>query len=323
MTSASAALTHLDPKVRALAGSDAATRIRMIEKDLFIEHDYSRYLRALLGELISGPRQTRMPCLLIAGDAGMGKTAQLHRFQRQFPDIDDLDAGVRRRPIVIANVPPEPTRLTLELALLEALGAPAVSRHRSVDRAGVVRRLLAAHHSRIVVFDEIQHVCHSRPRDRSVVLDTIKAVSTVNQVNVICAGTLGVEREFLADAQLERRFEVTRFVAWTHDTAFRRFLATYERIRPLRLASHLTEPAMMRGILEETTGVTHRVIQRLNAAAIVAVHERIERITPDLLHVQRTDPARVRAAKQIAREAEAHRDDRPNVDAPSATAEAL
>ena len=164
MTSATLALAHLDPKVRALATSDAATRIRMIEKDLFIEHDYSRYLSALLGELMAGPRQTRMPCLLIAGDAGMGKTAQLHRFQRQFPDVDDPDTGARRRPIVIANVPPEPTRMTLEFALLEALDAPAVAHHRSVDRAGVIRRLLAAHQSRIVVFDEIQHVCHTREK---------------------------------------------------------------------------------------------------------------------------------------------------------------
>ena len=80
----------------------------MIEKDLFIEHDYSRYLNSLLDDFMCGPRQTRMPCLLILGDAGMGKTAQLHRFQRQFPDSHDEGRGQLQRHIVMVNVPPEP-----------------------------------------------------------------------------------------------------------------------------------------------------------------------------------------------------------------------
>src|ERR1019366_3544611 len=59
---------HLDHRMQTLADADVGTRIRMIEKDLFIEHDYSRHLGVLLNELITGPRQTRMPCLLIVGD---------------------------------------------------------------------------------------------------------------------------------------------------------------------------------------------------------------------------------------------------------------
>lgn len=293
-------LQHLDPRMHSLADADQQTRIRTLEKDLFIEHDYSRHLSSLLVELITGPRQTRMPCLLITGDAGMGKTAQLNRFQRQFPDALDPVTGVLQRPIVIANVPPEPTRVTLSFALLEALRAPVITSHRSVDKSAVVRRLLAAHRTRVVVFDEIQHLCYSRRRDRLVVLDTIKAVSTVNQVNVICAGTKGVEREFLAAPQMERRFDIASFSPWKARGGFRRFLGAYERVRPLRLPSRLTEPEMMQAILEETRGITHRVIQRLNAAAMVAVHEHVERITLDLICVQRTDPARVHAARRAA-----------------------
>jgi hypothetical protein len=110
----------------------------MIEKDLFIEHDYSRYLNSVLEEFMCGPRQTRMPCLLILGDAGMGKTAQLHRFQRQFPDKQDESKSQLQRPIIIVNVPAEPTKANLQFAVLEALGAPSVSRGRSVDHAGVI-----------------------------------------------------------------------------------------------------------------------------------------------------------------------------------------
>ncbi len=308
--SAVTALSHLDARMHPLALADGATRIRAIEKDLFIEHDYSRHLSSVLAELISGPRQTRMPCLLITGDAGMGKTAQLHRFQRQYPDAPDRETGVLYRPIVMANVPPEPTRVTLTFALLDALRAPFIVNHRSVDKTAVIGRLLAAHRTRVVVFDEVQHLCYSRSRDRLVVLDTIKAISTVHQVNVICAGTNGVEREFLAAPQLARRFEIATFTPWKKDSAFKRFLGAYERVRPLRLPSRLTESEMMQEILAESSGITHRIIQRLNAATMVAVHERLERITLDLVSVQREDPARVYAARRAA-QANPGKDDQP------------
>ena len=172
----------------------------------------------------------------------------------------------------------EPTRVTLTLALLEALRAPLIVSHRSVDKAAVIRRLLAAHSTRVVVFDEIQHLCYSRRRDRLVVLDTIKAVSTDHQLNVICAGTNGVEREFLAAPQLASRFDIAMLTPWRADSAFKGFLGTYERIRPLRLPSRLTEPDMM--------------------------------ITPELISVQRTDPARVHEARRAAQCA-SDKDERP------------
>jgi hypothetical protein len=128
----------------------------------------------------------------------------------------------------------------------------------------------------------------------AVILDAIKGISTTCQISVICAGTSAVEGDFRADPQIERRFEVTRFAAWTADVAFRRFLDTYERARPLRLASRLSALPMMRALLDEASGITHRIIQRLNAAAILAVHEGIERISPELLAVQRFSPQNVR-----------------------------
>jgi hypothetical protein len=291
---------HLDPRIWSIASEESAARIRVIERDLFIEHDYSKYLNSVLDEFMCGPRQTRMPCLLILGDAGMGKTAQLHRFQRQFPDSHDESSGQLQRHIIMVNVPTEPTKINLQFALLEALGAPTVSRHRSVDQAGVIRRMLSAHQAKIVIFDEIQHICHTRSRDRAVVLDTIKSISTECQISVICAGTPSVEREFHADPQIERRFDIASFVSWSVGGAFRRFLETYERVRPLRLASNLSEPMMMKEILAETGGVTHRIMQRLNAAAVVAIHERIERITQELLSVKRLEPERVLQAKRAS-----------------------
>jgi hypothetical protein len=74
---------------------------------------------------------------------------------------------------------------------------------------------------------------------------------------------------------------------------------------------------MMRAVLDEAAGVTHRIVRRLNAAAMVAIHERIERITPELLTVQRLEPARVLAAKRTAHDGQSS-DSQANLDGPSA-----
>jgi hypothetical protein len=290
-------LAHVDPALHELTGADAATRIRMINKDLFIEHDFSHYLNDILTILMAEPRHGRMPCWLITGDAGMGKTAQLRRFARRYPDSRTAETGTLLRPIVIVNAPPEPTRSTLEIAVLDALNAPPFANSGSIDRAAVIRRLFAAHQTRVLVFDEIQHLCHSRPRDRAIVLDTIKAISTTCQINIVCAGTPTVTREFRADAQLERRFSMAQFTQWKAGPELQRFLATYERARPLRLPSRLSDPDTVRALLAEAGGITHKIMQCLNAAAVVAAHEGIERITPDLLSVHRTGPGRVLAAR--------------------------
>lgn len=296
----SLSLDHLDPAIREIAAMDTAVRLRMIAKDLFIEHEYSRHLNDVLDALLAEPRHGRMPCWMITGDAGMGKTAHLHRFARRYPDHRAADDMSLLRPIVIANVPPEPTRTTLEFAILEALHAPGATQGRGVDRGGVIRRLLTAHQTRVLVLDEIQHACHSRSRDRAVVLDTIKALSTTCQINVICAGTPAIEREFRSDPQLERRFSVTQFSRWTVGAALQRFLVTFERARPLRLASGLASPELMRAVMAEGGGITHRIMQCLNAAAMVAVHENLERISVELLEVHRREPGRVLAAQRAA-----------------------
>lgn len=293
-------LTHLDPAIHELASADAGERIRMISKDLFIQHEYSQHLNDTLDALLAEPRHGRMPCWLITGDAGMGKTAHLHRFARRYPDHRSVDGNTVIRPIIIANVPPEPTRQTLEWAILEALNAPALVHGRGIDREGIIRKLIAAHETRVLLLDEVQHLCHTRSRDRAVVLDAIKAFSTTCQINVVCAGTPAVEREFKADPQIQRRFSVTRFTQWSSGPALQRFLSTYERARPLRLPSRLAQPENVRALLDEAGGITHRIMQCLNSAALVAIYEGIERITSELLTVAREQPRRVLAAQRSA-----------------------
>jgi hypothetical protein len=64
---------------------------------------------------------------------------------------------------------------------------------------------------------------------------------------------------------------------------------------------------MIRALLAETGGITHRIMQCLNSAAIVAIYEGIERITPDLLKVERSEPGRILAARRLLDDGSARR----------------
>jgi hypothetical protein len=51
----------------------------------------------MLDALLCEPRHGRMPCWLITGDAGMGKTAHLHRFARRYSDHRRVQAHRRSK----------------------------------------------------------------------------------------------------------------------------------------------------------------------------------------------------------------------------------
>lgn len=67
-----------------------------------------------------------MPCLLIYGDTGMGKTKIIRKFERSHPATFCQATGVTNRPVVVAQVPSEPVERDLYRELLASLEAPSL-----------------------------------------------------------------------------------------------------------------------------------------------------------------------------------------------------
>ena len=77
---------------------------------------------------------------------------------------------------------------------------------------------------------------------------------------------------------------------------------------------------MVRALLGETGGITHRIMQCLNSAAMVAIKEGIERITPELIKVERSEPGRVLAARRSLNDRSVQRESSSNKKSISASA---
>lgn len=73
---------------------------------------------------MSYPPRDRMPCLLLYGDTGMGKTKIIRKFLRDHPARFDSGTGVTTMPAVAMQMPAEPLERDVYGELLNALGAP-------------------------------------------------------------------------------------------------------------------------------------------------------------------------------------------------------
>ena len=92
--------------------------------------------------LLTYPLRDRMPCLLIYGDTGMGKTKIVRKFERDHPPKFSQVTGVDLRPVVVAQVPSEPIERDLYRELLASMGAPAMTGGTLAREKDICRSLL-------------------------------------------------------------------------------------------------------------------------------------------------------------------------------------
>jgi hypothetical protein len=276
------AFSHLDPSIHDIATKDDDARYRHIYTDVFIEHVRARSVFRYLNFLFHMPRKVRMPGLVIAADSGMGKTHLLRQFQRKYAD-PNATGHKKRIPVAYCQVPPGPSLISLQQAVLHALGAPPVEMARQSARNGIITDLLREAETRMVMIDEAQHFLAVAPRERTHLYDWMKFLSTESRQPIVLAGVRGCEVPIKTEPQLSTRFRIQEITRWDVGPELAEFLHTFEKACPLRLPSNLASRSMMRAIQQESKGITDIMVHALTYAASIAIKEGRECITPDLL----------------------------------------
>ena len=75
-----------------------------------------------LAELVDYPPRDRMPCLVIYGVTGMGKTRVVRKFLRDKRALFDKKLGRTRVPVVSIQMPPAPVERDFYEEILVAMG---------------------------------------------------------------------------------------------------------------------------------------------------------------------------------------------------------
>ena len=230
---------HLAPECRDEARLGTAERIRAILTERWINYPRAGLALQRLEHLLHHPARDRMPCLLLFGPTGMGKTKILRKFIRDHPALFNSKTGINGMPLVAMQMPPDPDEKAFYLQLLSALNAPTRYSHTVYQLRQIVAELLAFTQTRMIIID----------------------------------------RALLTDQQLADRFEAAELQPWRNDADFKRLLASFQALLPLRKRSDLSTADIRQEIIRRTEGITVRIVRLLEHLAIHSIHSGLEAIT--------------------------------------------
>ena len=122
---------HLVPEAREAALLPEAERLQLLRTERWwVAHDQAQAALLRLDALLrDGPGQIRPPNLLLAGATNNGKSWIVERFRQAHAVPSGEDA--EHLPVVVMQMPTEPTVSRFYAALLTNIGAPAPRASRS------------------------------------------------------------------------------------------------------------------------------------------------------------------------------------------------
>lgn len=274
---------HLNELVVEQLALSQEERIEKIRSDRWIGYPKAKSILTKLDDLLSYPRTERMPNMLIVGDTNNGKTMLTKRFLKQHPAIDNPDGDGIIAPVLLVQAPPVPDEGRFYNAILEMLFAPYRPSERVDKKQFQVIKLLRYIGTKILVIDEIHHILAGNLNRQRAFLNVLKYLGNELQISIVGVGTKDAFRALQSEPQLANRFEPALLPRWEFNQDFLRLLVSFERMLPLVSPSNLHAKTLAMQLFSMSEGYIGELSRLLNDAAVYAVKNKIESITPDVL----------------------------------------
>lgn len=278
-------LSHLTPQAQALAMLPAAERINRIRAERWIGYTYARQALIELGDLFNWPNRQRMQNMLIIGPTNNGKSMIIEKFRRQHLPKASSDGSKEIVPVVVVQMPSDPSIARFYTMLLHAMNTPIASRLRVSDLEALALRVMKAIEIRMLIIDELHNMLAGGPAVRREFLNLIRFQGNVLRIPIIGVGTEDAYRAIRADDQLENRFKPFILPRWRDDDELMLLLASFASSFPLRYISDLHSKEMARYILDRTEGTIGEIAMLLIYTAIVAIESGEEAINSKTLSI--------------------------------------
>lgn len=275
--------THLNEQARSALGLSDSERIDRVRRARWIGYSRAKEILNKLEDLLTHPKQHRMPNLLIVGDTNNGKTMIVTRFHQKHISHDDPNGDGILLPVLLIQAPPVPDENRFYNAILESLFAPYKSSDRVDKKQFQAIRILKRLQTRMLMIDEIHHILAGTQNKQRHFLNTIKYLGNELQIPIVGIGTRDAFNAIQTDPQLANRFEPAVLPRWEMNTEYLRLLASFERMLPLRCPSNLADPTLALKLLAMSEGIIGELSAILIKAAVKAIETGTEHVSVKLL----------------------------------------
>lgn len=297
MNDSTITLSHLTATAQEVAVLSNEERIRHMYGDRWIAYTRAQEALDRLDELLKWPRKQRMPNLLMIGPTNNGKTMIVEKFRKEHTVGSREGSNREVIPIVVVQVPCEPSVARFYAMLLSSMGAPIRPHAKVVDLEQLAIQLLKAVKTRMLIIDELHNILAGSSNVRRAFLNLLRFLGNELRIPIVAVGTREAYLAIRTDDQLENRFEPLPVPLWEEDGEFLALLASYVAMLPLKRPSEIATIDMSKYILAKTGGTIGEINRLLTAAAVEAVNTGEECINQRTLKLARyTSPNERRRA---------------------------
>tara|TARA_R110002096_G_scaffold241194_3_gene433110 strand:- start:63 stop:935 length:873 start_codon:yes stop_codon:yes gene_type:complete len=227
-------LEHLiSEEISALAFKSAEDRIDVIQKDQWYNIPlYVDFLEMLDRLRLGGRSNVRPRCRRVIAASGMAKSYVLNHYRDLHPPKRARKSQTTYMPVILVEVPNEPSSTRLMHAILEKVQAMVPPLTGSKLHYQCLR-LLKVLQPQLLIFDELQRIHHVHDQHARLVCEAIKWLSSELRVPTVVAGTAQMTRFFLSDDQLNSRFRPYDIPHWSNTEDLMCFVSTVLSYMPM------------------------------------------------------------------------------------------
>jgi hypothetical protein len=276
---------HLHDSARAIVTESDESRICRIRADRWVGYARADAALSAFEDLLSFPKRTRMPNLLLCGPTNNGKSMVLEKFRRAHPPIAAgiSSEGIASIPVLKIQMPAGPDERRFFGAILDALAVPRLASESVSRRQDTAMRLMQSTEVGLLIIDEAQNLLAGAQLQQRRMLNLLRWLGNELQIPIIAAGTAESLHAIQSDDQLANRFEPITLPRWGYGEEYRELLRTLEALLPLRKPSSLAKPVLAQKILAAAEGILGEVVAILTRAAARAVTTGTEAITVEMI----------------------------------------
>jgi hypothetical protein len=277
-------MDHLMPWAKEIALLADDEMIQRIRTDRWVGYTKATEAVAKLEALLSHPKRQRMPNLLLIGPTNNGKSMIIEKFRRTHLSEKGNHYQPEEMPIVVVQMPSDPKIPRFYSMLLYAMNVRLISRARISDLETKVLQALERLKVKLLIIDEVHNLLAGNAVAQREFLNLIRFLGNQLKIPIVCVGTKDAYYAVRSDSQLENRFEPFTLPMWQDDEELASLLTSITSAFPLRKASILTNPDLMRFILDKSEGTIGEMMTLLSkAAAVLAIESSEEMINKKIL----------------------------------------